>query len=94
MYPHPQEGMAPRTTRDDEVDIIGLIREWLEARELEGGMTGECRWMPDIEKCDEHHLPTRRRTVLHQQHVVAPLSPARCSELICTKERVKRSWSA
>jgi hypothetical protein len=48
MDPHSQEGMAPSTMRDDEVDSISLISERLEARELEGSMTGECRWMPDI----------------------------------------------
>jgi hypothetical protein len=35
MDPHSQEGMAPSTMRDDEVDIISLVSERLEARELE-----------------------------------------------------------
>ena len=80
-------GRHLRAALDEEVDIIGFTREWLEARKLEGRMTGRGRWMPDIE-----HRATRmscRRVgglFCKQQDMVAPLT-ASADALSCARMR-------
>ena len=74
--------MAPSPVRNDEVNLLSLIRERVKTRKFKGRMTRKCGGISDIQYCDQHQLSTRRTTVLHQQDVVAPLCPAGGSDLI------------
>ena len=74
--------MAPSPVRNDEVNLLSLIRERVKTRKFKGRMTRKCGGISDIQDSDQHQLSTRRTTVLHQQDVVAPLCPAGGSDLI------------